>query len=143
MKGKIKIPAVIPVLSVDDVRKAINFYRQPGFSEQIEFSYTDETGKLIHAHLYKDESVLFPGLSDISYYEGNPRSKRIKKAKPSERGLGVTMILLTDDLGGIYNIVKKQGLEGLYQPANEYYGDRVFLFVDPFRYEWTVSQPLE
>ena len=85
MKDNLKIPAVIPVLAVDDVRKAMKFYKQLGFIEQVEYSYHDENGRLVHAQLYKEDSVLFLGLSDISYYEDKPRAKQIKKAKPSER----------------------------------------------------------
>lgn len=142
MPNNVKIPAVIPVIAVDDIRQAIIFYKQLGFNEEEAFSFSDENGRLVHAHLYKDESVIFLGLTDVSYYKGKPRAKRIEEAQPAERGLGITLILQSDNLNEIYDLVRKAGLDVLYEPTDEWYGDRVFLFVDPFGYEWKVSQPL-
>lgn len=142
MKNDTKTQAVIPVIVVDDVRKAINFYSQLGFKEQVEYSFQDENGRLVHAQIFRDGSVLFLGTPGVSYYESKPRAKGIKNTKPEERGLGLTLILQTDNLDNIYRIIRKHRLEILYEPANEYYGDRVFLFLDPFGYEWKVSQPI-
>lgn len=142
MSDYIGIPAVVPVIAVDNVSKAIEFYEQLGFSEVKEFSFSDENGQLVHAHLKKDGSVLFLGRIGVSYYEGDARARRIRTATVAERGLGVTMILQTDNLDKLYETAKSHDLEILYGPADEYYGDRVFLFLDPFGYEWKVSQSL-
>jgi uncharacterized glyoxalase superfamily protein PhnB len=142
MSDYTNIPAVIPVIAVDDLRKAIEFYEKLGFKEAKEFSYSDESGQLVHAHLYKDGSVLFLGRIGVSYYESGPRAEKIRKAETAERGLGVTMILQTEDLEKLYETIKSHDLEILYEPADEYYGDRVFVFLDPFGYEWKASQSL-
>lgn len=142
MPTHFKTPAVIPVIAVDDIRQAISFYQRLGFNEEQAFSFADENGRLVHAHLCKDESVIFLGLRNISYYKSNPRAERIEKAHPAALGLGITLILQTDSLNEIYDVVKKAGLHILYEPTDEWYGDRVFLFVDPFGYEWKVSQPI-
>ena len=52
-------------------------------------------------------------------------------------------MLQTDNLDSIYKMVQKEGLNILYEPTDEWYGDKVFLFLDPFGYEWKVSQPLK
>lgn len=137
-----EIPSLIPVIVVDDVKKAISFYGRLGFAEEKEYTFADETGAMVHAQLRKGDSVLFLGPRGISYYEGKPRAKQVSLADPSERGLGVTFILQTTDLDDVVEFVKAEGLEILYGPADEWYGDRVFLFLDPFGYEWKVSQPL-
>lgn len=135
-------PSVIPVIAVDDINRAIGFYSQLGFVEEKEYTFKDETGALVHAQLRKGDSVLFLGRRGISYYKSK-RADRINSAYPSERGLGITFILQTDDLDDVVKFVKSEGLEILYGPANEWYGDRVFLFLDSFGYEWKASQPLK
>jgi uncharacterized glyoxalase superfamily protein PhnB len=137
-----KVPSLIPVLMVDDIRDAIAFYLLLGFSEDKQYTFADENGSLVHAHLHKDGSVLFLGLPDRSYNKVSERAKRVETSTVVERGLGLTMIIQTQNLDEIYGMVKKRGLPILYEPANEWYGDKVFLFIDPFGYEWKVSQAL-
>jgi uncharacterized glyoxalase superfamily protein PhnB len=138
---RMKIPSVVPVIVVDDIRDGIAFYQLLGFREEKAFSFADDTGRLVHAHLTKGDAAIFLGVPGASYFADNPRSGRIEKAGRSDRGLGVTFILQTDDLDGVYKTIRNEKLEILYEPAQEWYGDRVFLFVDPFGYEWKVSQP--
>lgn len=57
-------------------------------------------------------------------------------------GLGVTLTLLVPDLEKIYKAVKKAGLEILLERVDEFYGDRVFMFLDPNGYEWKISQTI-
>lgn len=134
------VPSLIPVLVVEDIKEAIAFYKLLGFCEEKEYSFADENGCIVHAQLQKDSSVLFLGLPDRSYNRESARAKRIENSTGGERGLGITMILQTQYLDELYSKVQESGLEILYGPANEWYGDKVFLFVDPFGYEWKVSQ---
>jgi len=136
-----KIPPFIPVIVVDDIREGIDFYQLLGFREEKEFSFADDTGRLIHAHLSRGDSVIFLGLPGVSYFSGKPRATRIAHSSRADRGLGVTFILQTEDLDGVYAVIRNDNLEILHEPSEEWYGDRVFLFVDPFGYEWKVSQP--
>ena len=134
------IPTVIPVLAVEDIEAALVFYAQLGF--HLEFSIPDATGRLVHAHLCKGGSVIFLGRKEVSHYAGQPRAEALRNSRPAERGMGITLILQVDDLTPIYDFVRSQSLEVLAEPQDEYYGDRVFFFLDPFGYEWKVSQPL-
>jgi hypothetical protein len=59
------VPSVIPVLAVEDIKKAIAFYGHLGFNKV--FSIPDPSGKLVHAHLRKGESALFLGRLDVSH----------------------------------------------------------------------------
>jgi uncharacterized glyoxalase superfamily protein PhnB len=135
-----KVPSLIPVLTVEDVEKAAAFYKQLGFSEV--FSIPDQKGQLVHAHLRKGDSVLFLGRLGVSHYEGHERAATIKDSLSNERGIGITLILQVDNLAKIYDLVRRKKLHVLAEPADEYYGDRVFFFIDPFGYEWKISQPI-
>lgn len=140
MPAPTPIPAVIPVLAVDEIEAALVFYGELGFRE--EFSFPDATGRIAHAHLCKEGSVIFLGRKDVSHYAGQPRAEALRNSRPSERGVGLTLILQVDDLAPIYDFVRGQSLEVLAEPQDEFYGDRVFFFLDPFGYEWKVSQPI-
>lgn len=133
-------PSLIPVLAVEDIEEAVVFYTQLGFSEV--FSIPDQTGQLAHAHLRKGESVLFLGRLDVSHYAGSQRAATIQQSRASQRGIGITLILQVDNLAEIYSLVRSQQLPILAAPRDEFYGDRVFFFIDPFGYEWKISQPL-
>jgi uncharacterized glyoxalase superfamily protein PhnB len=66
----------------------------------------------------------------------------IRTSINSERGIGITMILQVENLLNIYDFVRLEQLQVLAEPADEFYGDRVFFFLDPFGYEWKISQPI-
>ena len=53
------------------------------------------------------------------------------------------MTLLVPDLQKVYTAVQKAGLEILLEPVDEFYGDRVFMFLDPNGYEWKISQTIK
>jgi PhnB protein len=140
MNQELKVPSLIPVLVVERIEEAVAFYKQLGFSEVL--SIPDESGKVVHAHLRKDESVLFLGLLGVSHYEGHQRAVTTEQSRINQRGIGITFILQVDDLAAVYKFVQSKKLQILAEPADEYYGDRVFFFVDPFGYEWKISQPI-
>lgn len=50
--------------------------------------------------------------------------------------------LLVPDLATVYQSVRAAGLEILLEPMNEFYGDRVVMFLDPNGYEWKISQTI-
>jgi PhnB protein len=140
MSDGLKIPPLIPVLAVERVEEAIAFYNELGFRKI--FSIPDESGTVVHAHIRKDESVLFLGRLGVSHYHGHQRAVTIEQSSINQRGLGITLILQVDDLAAVHKLVRSKGLQILAEPADEYYGDRVFFFVDPFGYEWKISQPI-
>jgi len=83
--------------------------------------------------------MLLLGRLDELHYEHPVRAKKIRKGP---HGLGVTLTLLVPDLQKVYEAVKNAGLEILLEPVDEFYGDRVFMFLDPDGYEWKISQTI-
>lgn len=136
-------PALVPVLVVDDIPDAISFYGLLGFTELEGNTFLDAGGRPVHAHLEKDGSVLFLGVADgASHYPGHSRVEQLNESTTANRCLGVTLIVQTEDLTRLYQAVAQAGAEILHEPTDEWYGDRVLLFLDPFGYEWKASQPL-
>ncbi len=140
MNHDLKAPSLIPVLAVEQVEDALEFYKALGFSEVS--SIPDERGRIVHAHLRKEGNALFLGRLDVSPYPSHPRASMLASSTAGQRGAGVTLILQVEDLATVYEFVRGRKLQVLAEPVDEYYGDRVFFFLDPFGYEWKISQPI-
>ena len=80
------------------------------------------------------------GRLDELHYEHAVRARKIRQGP---HGLGVTLTLLVPNLQKVYRAVTKAGLEILLEPVTEFYGDRVFMFLDPDGYEWKISQTVK
>ncbi len=126
------------VLGVKDMQQAIEFYETLGF--QLDTALPRPDGQLTVALLNFGSSLLLLGRLDELHYEHKVRAGKIRKGP---HGLGVTLTLLVPDLQKVYNAVKKAGLEILLEPVDEFYGDRVFVFLDPDGYEWKISQTIK
>jgi uncharacterized glyoxalase superfamily protein PhnB len=134
------VPALSPmgaVLLVADIEQASRFYQALGFQQ--ESALPNSSGQLTIAFLHFGSSTLRLGRLDELHYENKVRGKQILKGP---HGLGVVLTLLIPDLAKVYNAVKEVGLEILLEPVDEFYGDRVFMFLDPDGYEWKISQTI-
>lgn len=125
------------VLGVKDIERSIKFYKTLGFELGTALPRAD--GQLTVAFLTYGSSMMLLGRLDELHYEHKARARKIRMGP---HGLGVTLTLLVPDLQKVYKSVKKAGLEILFEPADEFYGDRVFMFLDPDGYEWKISQTI-
>jgi uncharacterized glyoxalase superfamily protein PhnB len=135
------LPAMAPmgaVLGVKDIEQASRFYQMLGFQQQFALPRAD--GQLTIAVLNYRSCTLLLGRLDELHYEHKVRARRIRKGP---HGLGVTLTLLVPDLQTVYQVVKQAGLEILLEPVEEFYGDRVFMFLDRDGYEWKISQTIK
>ena len=125
------------VLGVKDIERASRFYQALGFQQ---FALPRADGQLTLAVLSYGSSTLLLGRLEELHYEHQARAKRIRRGP---HGLGVTLTLLVPDLQTAYQAVKASGLEILLEPVEEFYGDRVFMFLDPDGYEWKIPQTVK
>ena len=126
------------VLGVKDIEQASRFYQTLGFRQQ--FALPGADGQLTLAVLnYRSSSLLLGRLDELHYQH----KARAKKIRTGPHGLGVTLTLLVPDLQKVYTAVRKAGVEILLEPVDEFYGDRVFMFLDPDGYEWKISQTIK
>lgn len=126
------------VLGVSNMEKAIKFYESLGF--KLDTALPGSDGELTLAILTFGTSMMLLGRLDELHYDNRDRARKIRKGP---HGLGVTLTLLVPDLEKVYRAVKKAGLEILLEPVDEFYGDRVFMFLDPDGYEWKISQMIK
>jgi uncharacterized glyoxalase superfamily protein PhnB len=126
------------VIGVKDIEQASRFYQALGFQQQFALPRAD--GQLTLAVLHFGSSTLLLGRLDELHYEHKVRARAIRKGP---HGLGVTLTLLVPDLHKVYAAVQKAGVEILLEPVDEFYGDRVIIFLDPDGYEWKISQTIK
>ena len=140
-KGTAPAPALAglgAVLSVRNINEASRFY-QKILGVELQFTLPRADGELTLAVLRAGASTLLLGRLDELHYEHETRARLIRKGP---HGLGITMTLMVPDVDKVYDAARKAGVEILLAPADEFYGDRVFMFIDPDGYEWKVSQTI-
>lgn len=125
------------VLHVSDIAAASRFYQSIGFEQTA--AYPGADGELTVAFLVQGSSTLLLGRRDQLHYENPQRARQVRRGP---HGLGVVITLLVPDLERVYQTVRAAGLAIQMEPADEFYGDRVFMFLDADGYEWKVSQTI-
>ncbi len=123
------------VLHVSDIDAASRFYQSLGFVQTAAFPQSD--GELAVAFLSYGPCTLLLGRRDQLHYENAARARRVRRGP---HGLGIVITLLVPDLATVYETVRASGIEILLEPVDEFYGDRVFMFLDGDGYEWKISQ---
>jgi PhnB protein len=126
-------PRVSPHLSVAGAAAAIDFYKSVlGASERMRMAMPD--GVVAHAEVEIGGSVIMigdevPGGSD-----------------PSPKTLGgspVALFVYVEDVDDVFNRAVEAGAEVVQPPQDQFYGDRVAMFDDPFGHRWNIATHIE
>ncbi|SRR5258708_6177158 len=126
-------PRVIPYLSIDGATAALDFYKNVfGAKERVRMPAPE--GKIGHAELELGDSVVmladvFPGMS-----------------APSPKTLGgtpVSIMVYVEDVDSVFDRALKAGAKAERPVENQFYGDRVGQFEDPFGHKWFVATHVE
>ena len=126
-------PQVTPYLAVDGANRAIEWYGTVfGARERMRLGAPD--GKVGHAELELGDSLLM--LAD-EFPEMGMRSPKAVGGTP------VTISLYVDDVDGVFERAVQGGAKPLRQVENQFYGDRVGSFEDPFGHRWSVATHVE
>ena len=126
-------PRVTPYLAVDGANEAIEFYTNVfGAKERMRMPGPD--GKLGHAELEFGDSVVM--LADEFPDMGNLSPKTIG-------GSPVTLSLYVDDVDAVFDAALEAGATSVRPIENQFYGDRMGQFEDPFGHRWSVATHVE
>jgi PhnB protein len=122
----------IPRVTFKDVATAIDFYRQAfGAQEKMRF---EVEGKIAHAEIAIGDSVI--NLSQ-EWPEGGRFSAETLGQSPVQLNLQVA------DVDSFAARAVAAGLKPLGLISDQFYGERVGNFVDPFGYTWNISTTKE
>ncbi len=125
-------PRVAPYLSVNGAADAIAFYASVfGATERVRMPGPD--GKVAHAEVQIGDSVIM--LADASDETG-PDPKQLG-------GSPVGVMVYVADVDATYRSAIDAGAESTMEPADQFYGDRMCAFTDPFGHKWNVASHVE
>ena len=126
-------PQVTPYLSVDGAAEAMEFYgRVLGATERMRMDGPD--GKVGHAELEIGSGLVmladeFPGTGQQS-----PRSLG---------GTSVTVSVYVEDVDAVFGRAIDAGATEVRPVADQFYGDRVGSFRDPWGHVWSIATHVE
>jgi PhnB protein len=120
---------VQPYLHVRGAAKAIELYKTVfGATEILRMPQTD--GRIAHAEIRIGDSIVmladeFPerGIHGPQHYGGTP----------------MTLMHYSEDCDAVYNKALAAGSKSVREPADQFYGDRMAGFEDPFGFQWYVA----
>ena len=122
--------SVIPYLAVHDGNAALAFYQQVFGAIKL-MEYREEGGRLAHAELKVGDAHLMLA-------EENPALGFVAPM----HGAASIMIYL-EDVDAALDRAKASGGRIASPPADQLYGDRSGILVDPFGYRWIVATHIE
>jgi PhnB protein len=126
-------PRVTPYLVVDGAAAAIDFYTSVfGATERMRMDGPD--GKVGHAELGIGDSVVM--LAD-EHPEVGARGPR------SVGGTPVSLHVYVEDADAVFERALTAGAKELRPLENQFYGDRMGAFEDPFGHHWNVATHVE
>jgi PhnB protein len=118
---------------VDGANDAIEFYSSVlGATERMRMDGPD--GKIGHAELELGNSIVM--LAD-EHPEMNARGPR------SIGGTPVSLMVYVEDVDDVFSRALEAGAKELRPVDDQFYGDRLGAFEDPFGHEWNVASHVE
>jgi uncharacterized glyoxalase superfamily protein PhnB len=124
---------VTPHLTIKGAAEAIEFYKKAFGAREIRRSPAPD-GKLMHAEIQIGDSRIF--LND-EFPEMGASSPLALKGTP------VTMHLFVEDCDQVFDKAVKAGATVAMPLADQFWGDRYGLLVDPFGHRWAVASHLK
>ena len=120
-------PTVIPYVLVNGAARAIDFYRKVFGAEETGARFTDPSGKVGHAEIAI----------------GNSKIMLADEQPPEYRFSPIMFHVRVNDVDAIVDRATAAGATLKRPIANQAYGDRSGVILDPFGHSWMVSQRME
>jgi PhnB protein len=124
---------VTPYLAVDDAAEAIDYYKKVfGAKERVRMDAPG--GKIGHAELEVGDSLVM--LSD-------PFPQASAKPPQELGGTSVSVFLYVEDVDAVVKQAVDSGATITMEVADQFWGDRMGTFRDPFGHSWSVGTHVE
>ncbi len=127
-------PRVTPYLHVDGAAEAIDFYCRVLGATQRGDSMTAPDGTVGHAELQLGDSIIM--LADEHPDFGALGPKTVG-------GTPVTIHVYVEDVDAVFRAALDAGATELRPVTDEFYGDRLGQFEDPFGHHWSIATHVE
>ena len=143
--GKPNNRALSPNLIVRDAAKAVAFYEKVFGARQLYVSRLP-SGAVLHAQLRVGESVFLVSEENMGMSEAQMArfEKGMRTRSPQTLGGTSCVIeLYVDDVDATFRRALDEGAKVKMPPVDQFYGDRVGHFEDPFGHVWGIGQVVE
>jgi uncharacterized glyoxalase superfamily protein PhnB len=125
------MPRIAPHLFYDDVAAAIDWLVK-AFGFVVRVRMTDENGGVVHGELEVSDGLVMLGLTSENEVWESPRTL---DGRISQR-----LYIYVDDVDSHCERARSADARILYEPADQFYGDRVYECVDPEGHRWKFAQ---
>jgi PhnB protein len=126
-------PRVTPYLIVDGASAAIDFYSSVlGATERMRMDGPD--GRIGHAEVAIGDSVVMLADENPDMNARGPRSVG---------GTPVSLMVYVEDVDDVFGRALEAGAKEMRPVEDQFYGDRLGAFEDPFGHEWNVASHIE
>ena len=126
-------PQVTPYLCVDGAKAAIEFYSNV-LGDRERMHMPGPGGKIGHAELELGDSLIM--LAD-EFPEMGVRGPKAVGGTP------VMIMIYVEDADAVFDAAVAAGATALRPVENQFYGDRIGQFEDPFGHRWSVATHVE
>jgi uncharacterized glyoxalase superfamily protein PhnB len=128
------MPQCCPNIFYDDVAAAARFLCDAfGFEQR--FMHPGPDGKTEHAQLAFGSAVVMLGGTE------NPRALRPVKSPKKAGVLTGAVYVFVEDVDAHCASARRAGAEVLLEPADMFWGDRIYCAIDPEGQFWTFATP--
>ena len=131
---------VTPYLIIDGAAAAIDFYKKAFGAKEV-FRFPMPDGKIAHAEIKIGDSHIMLGDEPTGEMANTPDHQDFKSPKSS--GTTVGICLYVEDVDALAKQAMAAGAKELRPVVNQFYGDRVGTYKDPFGHVWTIATHIE
>lgn len=123
-------PRICPYLFYDDLKAAL-VWLEKAFGLETIFSLPDPQGTIMHAEMKLHEGIIMMG----------PTSDEQNCHSPAKLGgIHQSLYIYVDDVDAHYAQAKIKGARILCEPADQFWGDRMYAAQDLEGQQWTFAQ---
>ena len=127
------MPRLTPHLFYDDVAAALDWLVK-AFGFEVRLRMTDKNGGVVHGELELADSLIMLGLTAENEAWESPRTF---DGRVSQR-----LYIFVDDIDAHYARALSAGAKIIREPADQFWGDRVYECIDPEGHRWKFAQHL-
>jgi uncharacterized glyoxalase superfamily protein PhnB len=133
MDDPFRRPTVVPSLFYRDAWAALDWLEK-AFGFHRSMVITDSDGNLAHSEMRVGDGLVYIG-SEWADYTVSPTSVSGKNTQ-------IIHVHLKDDVDAHCERVRAAGAVIVREPADQFYGDRVYSAMDPQGHVWTFGRPV-
>ncbi len=124
--------SVTPYILVDDVSKALEFYKK-AFGAEVLYRLEMQPGVIVHAEFKIGNSIMM--------ISGSPMEPKCPHNVGEHRS--VSFRVYVNDVDVVAKQVVAAGMKVIREVADQIYGDRTGTFEDPFGHVWSIGTHIE